>query len=283
MNDEPQIRSMSARELRERINTRSESEHDLIDVRQPSEYEAGHIPGAKLIPLRELPARLDELHPDREQIFYCSVGGRSLAAAIMAAESGAFPKGVSNLEGGIKAWDGKSLPDRPPLRLFGGRATRREAILTALELEKGSWSFYTELLKEPPGGFACATLQDLAEAKKGNAALLHDRLKKMSSEEEAEGMAPFEVVFDNLAGGILASGDDPAPLLDWVKKTREDCAQLVALAVELEYKAYDLYRNLAFDARGVEEEQAFLDLCDREKRLIARLAGEMDAAMDRAA
>lgn len=283
MNDEPQVLTISARELREHVNTRPESEYELIDVRQPSEYEAGHIPGARHIPLREFPARMAELHPDREQIFYCSVGGRSLAAAIMAAESGEFRKGVYSLAGGIMAWDGKSLADRPAMRLFGGRATRGETLLTALELEKGSWSFYTGLLREPPRGFACATLQDLAEAKKTNAAVLYDFFKKMSSEEQAEAMAPFEDMFASLTGGILDSGDDPAPLLDWARSVQADCERLVGLAVELEYKAYDLYRNMAFEARGAEEEQAFLELCEREKELIARLAGEMDAALARAA
>src|ERR671938_1231782 len=43
----------------------------LVDVRPPEEYEAGHIPGARSIPLDELEGRLAELPPDREVVAYC--------------------------------------------------------------------------------------------------------------------------------------------------------------------------------------------------------------------
>ncbi|MFO7595402.1 MAG: rhodanese-like domain-containing protein [Desulfocurvibacter africanus] len=279
MNDEQDVQTISAQKLREFINTHSESEYDLIDVRQPSEYEISHIPGAKLLPLKELVEHLGDIHPDRETVFYCSVGGRSMAAAVMAAESGAFRKGIYTLDGGITAWNGKSLPDRPPLRLFESSRTLREALLTALELEKGSWLFYTELLKAPPKRFSCSSIQELADIKKSNARILHDTLKAVSSEEETEHMAPFEELFENLGGNIMASGDDPTPLLAWAKANYEDCEQLINLAVELEYRAYDLYRNMAFDAKNAEEEQAFLELSKREKSLLMHIAGEMDKAM----
>lgn len=279
MSDEQDIQTMDVWNLREYINTHAESDYDLIDVRQPAEYEAGHLPGAKLLPLKEFAARLEEIHPDRDTIFYCSVGGRSMAAAVMAAESGAFRKGVYVLDGGIAAWNGKSLPDRPPLKLFEAGRTPRETLLTALELEKGSWLFYTELLKAPPERFSCASIQELVELKKSNARMLYDTLKAVSLEEETEHMASFEVLFENLRGGVMDSGDDPAPLLSWAKAHYESCEQLINLAVELEYRAYDLYRNMAFDARNAEEEQAFLEMSKREKSLLVRIAGEMDKAV----
>lgn len=42
----------------------------LLDVRQPGEYEAGHIPGAKLIPLPDLGDRLDEIFPEKPTVVY---------------------------------------------------------------------------------------------------------------------------------------------------------------------------------------------------------------------
>ncbi len=42
----------------------------LLDVRQPSEYQAGHLPGATLIPIGELDDRLDELDPDKPTVVY---------------------------------------------------------------------------------------------------------------------------------------------------------------------------------------------------------------------
>lgn len=51
-------------EIREVLRTRKPGEYLLIDVRTPREFEAGHLPGAELIPLNELPNRLSEI--DRE-------------------------------------------------------------------------------------------------------------------------------------------------------------------------------------------------------------------------
>ena len=45
-------------------------EYNLVDVRQPGEYEAGHIPGTKLIPLGELEDRLKELDPAKPTVTY---------------------------------------------------------------------------------------------------------------------------------------------------------------------------------------------------------------------
>ena len=58
-----------------------EKEYLLVDVRQPEEYRASHLPGATLIPLQDLPERIDELPQDRNIVFYCRSGIRSRAAA----------------------------------------------------------------------------------------------------------------------------------------------------------------------------------------------------------
>jgi rhodanese-related sulfurtransferase len=79
----------------------------LIDVRQPSEWDAGHAPMATLIPLAELPDHLDELPRDRVIVCACRSGGRSLRAATFLEENG-FD--VVNLTGGMIAWFGDDLP-----------------------------------------------------------------------------------------------------------------------------------------------------------------------------
>jgi rhodanese-related sulfurtransferase len=62
--------SMSAEEVREFLKDRNLDEYNLVDVRQPIEYERGHIPGALLIPVAELSDRVQELDPDRPTITY---------------------------------------------------------------------------------------------------------------------------------------------------------------------------------------------------------------------
>jgi NADPH-dependent 2,4-dienoyl-CoA reductase/sulfur reductase-like enzyme/rhodanese-related sulfurtransferase len=73
----------------------------LVDVRQPAEFEAGHIPGAVNIPLNELRARLDELPRDREVLLCCGVGQRSYYATRVLMQRGLR---VRNLPGGLQTW-----------------------------------------------------------------------------------------------------------------------------------------------------------------------------------
>jgi rhodanese-related sulfurtransferase len=73
----------------------------LLDVRQPEEYRAGHIAGAKLIPLGELRSRINELPKDQEIIVVCQSGSRSFSATrqLTSADYNAV-----NLNGGVSAW-----------------------------------------------------------------------------------------------------------------------------------------------------------------------------------
>ncbi len=81
----------------------------VIDVRTPGEWEIARIPGAKLIPLLELPQRVTELTQAREVILYCHTGLRSAQGAQLLLELG-FTH-VSSLTGGIEAWAEKVDPD----------------------------------------------------------------------------------------------------------------------------------------------------------------------------
>jgi sulfur-carrier protein adenylyltransferase/sulfurtransferase len=74
----------------------------LIDVREPHELEISRIPGADLIPLGQLAARLSELDSAQEIVLFCKTGGRSSRALELLLSAG-FRK-VKNLHGGINAW-----------------------------------------------------------------------------------------------------------------------------------------------------------------------------------
>ena len=78
-------------------------DHDAvtIDVREPFEWAMGTLPGAELIGLGSLFARIDELDPDRSILFICRTGNRSGVAAGLLAQRGF--KQVANLTGGLVA------------------------------------------------------------------------------------------------------------------------------------------------------------------------------------
>jgi rhodanese-related sulfurtransferase len=74
----------------------------LLDVRQPDEYGEGHVPGALLIPLDEVPARAGELPTDTEILVICRSGARSHRAAEFLIDQRQLP--ALNVAGGTLAW-----------------------------------------------------------------------------------------------------------------------------------------------------------------------------------
>ncbi|MGH7901787.1 MAG: molybdopterin-synthase adenylyltransferase MoeB [Thermodesulfobacteriota bacterium] len=83
----------------------------VLDVREPHEYEICKIDGSKLIPLGELPSRINELDTADDIVVHCHHGMRSLNATRFLRNMG-FKK-VKNLGGGIDAWAEKFAPDMP--------------------------------------------------------------------------------------------------------------------------------------------------------------------------
>ncbi|MCP8616837.1 rhodanese-like domain-containing protein [Salirhabdus salicampi] len=77
----------------------------LIDVREPKEYEAGHILGARNIPLSQMKHRLIEIRNDKPVYLYCASGARSARAAHLLKRKGY--EDLNHLKGGFKKWTGK--------------------------------------------------------------------------------------------------------------------------------------------------------------------------------
>ncbi len=123
------VKSIDAVEAKDYLNRTAGDAFTLLDVRQPGEYEAEHLPGAKLIPLPELGARLAELDADKPTMVYCAIGGRSRIAAQVLAAKGF--REVMNLSGGIKAWNSQKAvgPEDQGLSLFSGRESPEETLL----------------------------------------------------------------------------------------------------------------------------------------------------------
>lgn len=94
------METITTAELRQRLAR--DPDTILIDVREPDEYAAARIEGARLIPLQTLPGQLDTLPRDREILVHCKSGRRS-AKAVELLSSHGFAR-VRNVTGGIDAW-----------------------------------------------------------------------------------------------------------------------------------------------------------------------------------
>jgi rhodanese-related sulfurtransferase len=64
------VSTWSAEKVREFLSQKDSADYNLVDVRQPKEYEQSHLPGARLIPLGELQNRLSELDPNKPTVVY---------------------------------------------------------------------------------------------------------------------------------------------------------------------------------------------------------------------
>lgn len=100
--DPPGLRRLTAGDLARLLTGSDRTAWTLIDVREPHEYAAGHLAGARNIPLGTLEARWQELPAGAQPVFHCRSGVRSLTACSIAAHRGLA--GFANLEGGLLAW-----------------------------------------------------------------------------------------------------------------------------------------------------------------------------------
>jgi sulfur-carrier protein adenylyltransferase/sulfurtransferase len=83
----------------------------IVDVREPHEFDICRIPGSILIPLGQIPTRMNELDKDAEIVVHCKMGGRSAKAVDQMRKAGF--KRVANLTGGINRWAEKVDPKMP--------------------------------------------------------------------------------------------------------------------------------------------------------------------------
>jgi rhodanese-related sulfurtransferase len=95
---------------REQARGMIEEGAQLVDVRAPHEWGAGRIPGARHLPLEQLPELVDELDRSRPVIAYCRGGSRS-SMATEALSSAGFD--ASKLSEGIVGWEDEGLPLEP--------------------------------------------------------------------------------------------------------------------------------------------------------------------------
>lgn len=77
-------------------------EVQVLDVRTPDEFAAGHIPGAKLVPLQVIESMLSELDKDQKYLVVCRSGNRSTQASGILVENGF--KNIYNMTGGMNEW-----------------------------------------------------------------------------------------------------------------------------------------------------------------------------------
>lgn len=99
------VEEVTPEDVKEKID--ADEDVRIVDIRQESEFERGHIPGAVNIPMNELPMRIDQHDWDGDVVVACPIGQSSIQAAklIGSYEGVEDADRVASMEGGYEAWE----------------------------------------------------------------------------------------------------------------------------------------------------------------------------------
>jgi rhodanese-related sulfurtransferase/rubrerythrin len=254
------VQSFDADEARQYLQTHAPEAVTVLDVRQPGEYQNGHIPGAKLIPLTDLNDRLRELDPAKPTIVYCAVGGRSRVAAQMLNGKG-FEE-IYNLNGGIKAWNGEAAfgPREHGLALFEAALSPRESLMVAYSMEQGLRDFYLSLMDQVEQEDVRALFRKLADIEINHQRRIFEEYQRLEGGQTTLEAFEATVMPDVNEGGLTTE--------EYLARyTAEPASRIdaVSLAMSIEAQAMDLYQRASQTASNPETKAQLLKIADEER------------------
>jgi rhodanese-related sulfurtransferase/rubrerythrin len=253
------------------IGQKRPGELELLDVRQEWEYSEMHLPGARLIPLGELPDRLNELDPDRPVLVYCRSGIRSHSA-------GQFLKGqgfaeIINLNGGLMGWQGvvsEGGPDSGMIH-FPEIEAVDDVYRFGYGMERSLQGFYktlagkTESVENRDLFLTLASFED--KHMRQLYALYSQAVQAPISLDE------FEALPDS---GIGEGGFDPESYLTQLGHKTSDRQDIIELAMAIEAQALDYYMRCAFRSAPGDDADSFQRLAREEQGHLRMLTQMLD-------
>jgi rhodanese-related sulfurtransferase/rubrerythrin len=260
------VKSLDAAEARHFISRAAADSFTLLDVRQPEEYESEHLPGAKLIPLPQLTERLPEIDAQKPTIVYCAIGGRSRIAAQFLAAKGF--KEVTNLSGGIKAWNSEKAvgPEDQGLVLFSGKESPEETLLVAYGLEEGLRRYYESMapkVKSKKAGQLFGKLSSIEVKHQDRIFSEYIRVSGAALTRDEFAQKTFPAAME---GGLTTE-----EYLARYQPDLENAADVVALAMGIEAQALDLYQRAAERAKTGAGKTALVQIAHEERAHLEQL------------
>ncbi len=235
-----QVKDTEPEAVRAYIEEHEEESFTLLDVRQPGEYEMFRIPGARLIPLPELPDRVDEITSEKPVVVYCAMGGRSNAAAQFLVGKGF--KDVRNLRGGIEAWQGHTAegPANMGMFLLKGNETPAEMIQLAYGLEEGLKEFYAILSVKAENSAVADLLTKLSKIEEKHKQRLFNLYLTFDPSPAGKEVFEHTVMAEVMEGGFTTE-----EFLEQNKPVMRTVADILNIAMMLEAQSMDLYMRYA--------------------------------------
>jgi rhodanese-related sulfurtransferase/rubrerythrin len=269
------VKSILPHEVRKIIKERRASDYCLLDVRQPSEYEQRHIPGAKLIPLAELQSKINTIQPNRMTIVYCRSGNRSRSAVGML--NGAGMDDVYNMEGGILAYNGMVAAGPPEAGVFcfPQNMTPKQLISMAWYIEDGSKN-YVGTIKEMIQNIDIKDiLTNLYEHKVAHKKTLENLYEKISGESVRDDFPTYVL---KKPPKIVMSGCVNVPdAVHWSKD--KDASEILDFMMALEANTFDLYLKLGREVTSERARSVFMSLSKEEAGHLDKLSSVFEKSL----
>ena len=272
------VQRMFPDDAEEFLSQQSEGTFTLLDVRQPAEYESGHLPGATLIPLPELSDSLGALDRGKTVIVYCAIGGRSrMAAQLLANHDFA---NVYQLEGGIEAWEGPAVegPREFHLQFIRGDETPQEIIIQSYNMESGLKSFHNSVRSRSTDPELVELLGHLVSAEDGHMR----RLLEVSSEW---GLSPEEVQAfgEEVARTVMEGGIDVDEFMERNEPFLQTVTSVIDLAMMVEAQALDLYLRMAAESQNEATREILFQIAEEEKAHLRALGRALEEHLSKSA
>lgn len=258
-------------EIKNMIEKKGQEGMTLIDVREPAEYEAGHIPGTRFLPLSLILDNSDKLDSSKTVVTYCKRGPRSRSAAVLLKRQGF--EDVYYMDGGIDAWNGlvASGPYETGLFLLEGRTNIEELAALAWSLEDGTGAFYTQMLELLKDKDARQVFESLIRAEHGHKEKLlevyrHLTGKKINDEEmQAQGVRGY------MEGGV--SVDE---VVGRLTKEKAELYDILEVSMQIETNSLDLYMKMLTQFKDKSSRNILNVLIEEEKTHLSKLGALLE-------
>lgn len=265
------IHSIDSNTVRDLTSAKGPDGITIVDVRQPKEYEVGHIPGARLIPLTDLGDRLNEIDPRKPTVVYCASGGRSRIAAQILSGRG-FAE-IYDLAGGIKAWNGLAAigNQNQGLSVFTANLTAKESLLVAYSMEQGLRDFYLSMLPRVAKGKVLDLFKKLADIE-----IQHQQRIFAEYQRVVDRAITLEAFEADTLPDIMEGGLTTRQYLDLYQPNLDSSVEVIAMAMSIEAQALDLYQRAGQAAQDPEARKMLIDIAAEEQIHLRALGKLMD-------
>ncbi|MGA6924712.1 MAG: rhodanese-like domain-containing protein [Desulfosarcina sp.] len=246
----------------------------ILDVRQPKEYEAGHIPGAVLVPLPELTDHMPRIDRGKPVLVYCASGSRSRMAAQLL--SGQGFKDIINVSGGFNAWTSQAafLSREKGLALFEGVASVENALAVAYSLEAGLKDFYDTMADKVNDEAAGQLFRQLSQIEVKHQDRILEQYTEITGKSVTRETFEARQVPEVLEGGLTT--EEYANLL---MPSTDTVSEIIELAMSIEAQALDLYLRASQKAPTEAGKNALIQIANEEKTHLARLGKLMEETL----